>query len=159
VPRVLYPGSFDPLHNGHLEIIEVAAQLFGPVVVAVMVNPQKADGFFPLAEREALIVDSVAHLADVTVEVHAGLVVDAAGRAGADFIVKGVRAAGDLEVEMQMAHTNYAVSGVRTVFLPSGSAVGFISSRYIREIAKEGRDVSSLVPEPVAVRLKERYSR
>ena len=157
--KVLYPGSFDPPHNGHLEIIEIAARLFGSVIVAVMVNPQKVDGFFSLAEREAMIAESAEHIPDVRVEVHSGLVIDVARQVEADFIVKGLRTAGDLEVEMQMAQTNFAVSGVRTVFLPSGSGLGFVSSRFIREIAKEGGDVSSLVPEPVAARLKDRYGR
>jgi pantetheine-phosphate adenylyltransferase len=155
--KVLYPGSFDPLHIGHLEIIETASRLFGHVVVAAMVNREKRDGFFPLDERRALIEASLAHLPNVSVEVHEGLVVDAARDVGADFVVKGLRTPGDFEVEQQMAHMNQAVSGMATVFLPASPSLGFVSSRYIREIAKEGRDVSSLVPAPVAHRLKDRY--
>jgi pantetheine-phosphate adenylyltransferase len=155
--KVLYPGSFDPIHNGHVEIIEAAARLFGDVVVAAMVNREKPGGFFALDERRALIEESLAHLPSVTVEMHSGLVVDAARETGADFVVKGLRTTGDFEGELQMAHMNHAVTGTATVFLPSSPALSFLSSRYIREIAKEGGDVSSLVPAPVARRLKDRY--
>jgi pantetheine-phosphate adenylyltransferase len=156
--KVLYPGSFDPLHNGHLEIIEVASRLFGDVVVVAMVNRTK-EGFFPLGERIAMIEESVAHLGNVSVAVSEGLVVDAADSFAADFVVKGLRTPGDFEAEMQMAHMNKAVSGMETVFVPSGSGLGFLSSRYIREISAEGRDVSHLVPSPVALALKAKAAR
>jgi pantetheine-phosphate adenylyltransferase len=153
----LYPGSFDPIHNGHVEIVEQATALFGPVVVAAMVNREKTGGFFPLDERKALIEESLAHVPGVRVEVHAGLAVDAARAAGARFIVKGLRTGADFEVEMQMAHMNQAVTGVRTVFLPTDPGHGFISSRFIREIAKEGGDVSMLVPAAVERLLRQRF--
>jgi pantetheine-phosphate adenylyltransferase len=156
--KVLYPGSFDPLHNGHLEVIEIAARLFGEVLVVAMVNPGKA-GFFPLPERLAMMEESLAHLPNVSVGAREGLVVDAAEALGADFVVKGLRTPGDFEVEMQMAQMNKAVTGMETVFVPCGNALGFVSSRYIREIASEGRDVSHLVPEPVARGLKARTGR
>ena len=153
--KVLYPGSFDPLHNGHVEIVEIASRLFSEVVVVAMVNRDKG-GFFPIEQRVALIQESLAHLPNVRIEIHEGLAVDAADALGADFIVKGLRTASDFEVEMQMAQTNKAVSGVETVFLPSGSALGYLSSRWIREISSEGRDVSALVPAPVERALKAR---
>jgi pantetheine-phosphate adenylyltransferase len=156
--KVLYPGSFDPLHNGHLEIIEIASRLFGEVIVVVMVNRTK-EGFFPLDERLALIEESVAHLANVRVDMSEGLVVDAADTFEATFVVKGLRTPGDFEAEMQMAHMNKTVSGMETVFIPSGTNLGFLSSRYIREISSDGRDVSHLVPPPVADALKARASR
>ncbi|HWC67097.1 MAG TPA: pantetheine-phosphate adenylyltransferase [Acidimicrobiales bacterium] len=155
----LYPGSFDPFHNGHLDIVEQAVTLFDTVVVATMHNPDKPGGFFELDERQALIEESVAHLTTVKVTAYPGLAVDAARDAGADVIVKGLRTAADFDVEMQMAHTNAAVAGVRTVFLPCRPALSFVSSRFIREIAQYGGDVSSLVPPAVARRLEERAQR
>jgi pantetheine-phosphate adenylyltransferase len=156
--KVLYPGSFDPLHNGHLEIIEIASRLFDEVIVVAMVNRTK-EGFFPLAERVAMMEESVAHLANVSVGTSEGLVVDAADAFAASFVAKGLRTPGDFEAEMQMAHMNKTVSGMETVFIPSGAALGFLSSRYIREISSEGRDVSHLVPVPVALALKARAPR
>ncbi|MEI2704221.1 MAG: pantetheine-phosphate adenylyltransferase [Ilumatobacteraceae bacterium] len=150
---VIYPGSFDPFHLGHLDVVTQSVELFGDVVVAAMHNPSKPSGMFTLDERLAMIAESVAHLPSVRVEAFAGLAVAAARRAGADFIVKGLRTGGDFEVEQQMAHTNHAVAGVRTVYLPCEPRLVFISSRFIREIAKYGGEVAALVPAPVARRL------
>jgi pantetheine-phosphate adenylyltransferase len=158
VPTVLYPGSFDPIHNGHVEIVDAAARLFGDVVIAAMVNPDKAlasGGLFDLADRVALIETSVAAIPGVRVVHHPGLAIDCARQVGADAIVKGLRSGTDFDVEMQMAQTNLVVSGIPTVFLPTTSAYGFVSSRFIREIAREGGDVSALVPVPVLRRLRE----
>ncbi|HEY4609966.1 MAG TPA: pantetheine-phosphate adenylyltransferase [Ilumatobacteraceae bacterium] len=150
---VLYPGSFDPFHLGHLDVIEQSVELFGNVVVGVMHNPSKPSGMFSLDERVEMIRISAAHLGPVEVVTFAGLAVNAARDASAAFIVKGLRTGGDFEVEQQMAHTNYAVSGVRTVYLPCKPALVSISSRFIREIAQYGGDVSALVPAPVAAQL------
>ena len=150
---VLIPGSFDPIHLGHLDVIEQAAELFGAVVVGVMYNHEKSTGLFPVDERVALIEASAAEagIGDrVKVIVHSGLAVDAVVVAGADFIVKGLRTAADFEIEQQMALTNQSVTGVRTVYLPCRADRGFISSRFVREIARYGGDVSHLVPGPVA---------
>jgi pantetheine-phosphate adenylyltransferase len=156
LPTALYPGSFDPFHNGHLDIVEQAATMFDAVVVATMHNPDKPGGFLALDERQTLIEAAVAHLPTVKVTTFAGLAVDATKAAGADVIVKGLRTGADFDIEMQMAHTNEAVAGVRTVFLPCRPALSFVSSRFIREIAHYGGDVSSLVPPAVARRLEER---
>lgn len=154
---VLCPGSFDPLHLGHLDVIEQATALFGPVIVATMHNPSKPSGMFTLEERLELIRLSVAHLPEVTVESFGGLVVDAAKQFGADFLVKGLRTSGDFEVEQQMAQTNHAVAGVRTVFVPCAPTLSYVSSRFIREIAKYGGDVRNLVPPPVADHLASKF--
>ena len=155
--RVLYPGSFDPIHNGHLELIEVASRLFDDVVVAAIGNPQKGAGLFSLDERKAMLTESVAHLHNVTITSFASLVVDLAREVEADFIVKGLRAVSDFESELQQAQMNLAISGVHTMFIPSATTHSFIASRLIREIARFGGDVTSMVPLPVATRLAERY--
>lgn len=155
--KVLYPGSFDPIHNGHLDIIEVAARRFDEVVVAAVRNPQKGTTLFDLEERQAMIAESAAHLPNVSVTLFASLVVDLAREIKADFIVKGLRVVSDFESELMMAQMNHAVSGVDTLFIPCGSSHSFLASKLIREIAHYGGDVSSMVPEPVAKRLADRY--
>ena len=154
--RVLYPGSFDPVHNGHVEIVEMAADLFEEVIVAAMRNPQKGAPLFDMDDREAMLKETFAHLANVRTTMFAELVVTLARRERADLIVKGLRAVSDFESELQMAQTNRAVAGVHTVFLPSTSAGSFIASKYIRDIARFGGDVASMVPVAVARRLAER---
>jgi pantetheine-phosphate adenylyltransferase len=153
MPTVLYPGSFDPFHLGHLDVIEQSVALFGDVVVGAMHNPTKPSGMFTLDERIEMIKDSIAYMPSVKVTSFPGLAVDAARSIGAAFIVKGLRTGGDFEVEQQMAHTNHAVSGVRTVYLPCKPSLVFISSRFIREISHYGGDVTPLVPVPVARQL------
>lgn len=155
--RVLYPGSFDPIHLGHIDIIEQARELFGAVVVAVMHNPSKRSGMFTVDERVDLARQALAHLHDVGVEVHTGLAVQAAARARADFIVKGLRTPGDFELEQQMAQNNYASAGVRTVYLPSRPELGYLSSRFVREIAQYGGDIDHLVSTVVADALRRRF--
>lgn len=154
---VLIPGSFDPIHNGHIEVVETACRLFDEVVVAAMRNPQKGEPLFRLDERQAMIEESLAHLDNARVVMFSSLVVDAARELGADFIVKGLRLVSDFESELQMAQMNHAISGVDTVFIPAGSAHSFLASKLIREIARYGGDVTSMVPPPVAKRLQERY--
>lgn len=155
--RVLYPGSFDPIHFGHLEIIETVAQLFDEVVVAAMRNPQKGDGMFGLDEREQMIKEVCAHLPNVSVTMFSSLVVHLARDIEADFIVKGLRAVSDFENELQMAQMNQAVAGVQTVFIPSASRRSFLASKLIREVARFGGDVSSMVPEPVRARMMAQF--
>jgi pantetheine-phosphate adenylyltransferase len=161
--RVLYPGSFDPLHLGHVDIIAQAVELFGSVVVAVMHNPSKPSGLFPVEQRVELARRSLAHLdpdgtGRVTVQARSGLAVQAAAADRADFIVKGLRTAGDFEIEQQMAHNNYAVTGIRTVYLPCSPEFSYISSRFVREIAKYRGAIGHLVPAVVAGALEQMFT-
>ncbi len=156
----LFPGSFDPVHNGHLEVIETASGLFDGVIVAALSNPQKGEPLFGIEERQEMIRESVAHLDNVKVASFSSLVVDVAKEVGADVIVKGLRATSDFEYELQMAQMNEAISGVVTVFLPSASSHSFIASSLVREIARLGgaTRVSAMVPAPVAAHLEDRFA-
>ena len=155
---VLYPGSFDPFHLGHLDVVEQAVALFGDVVVAVMHNPDKPSGLLSTDERIALVKSSCDHLPSVRVQGFVGLAVDAAQTINALCIVKGLRTPADFEVEQQMAHTNFAVAKVRTVYVPSNPALSYVSSRYIRDIAMFGGNISSMVPSVVGDHLRALFS-
>jgi pantetheine-phosphate adenylyltransferase len=155
---VLIPGSFDPLHLGHVDIVEQSVELFGNVVIGVLYNYDKPSGLFTPDERVELATASLADLATVRVDKFDGLAVQAATAVGADFVVKGLRNPADFDIEQQMAHMNHSAAGVRTVFLPCRPNVGFVSSRFIREIAAHGGTVDHLVPKPVAVALAARFA-
>ena len=155
--KAMYPGSFDPLHLGHLNIVEIAASIFDEVVVVTMQNPEKKS-FLSLEVREDLLKSSFSHLPNVSTANSSGLVVNTAVDLEATVIVKGLRSTGDFEIEMQMAQTNKTVAGVETIFIPSEPAHSHISSRFIREIATLGGDVSALVPESVASLLSGRLN-
>ena len=152
--RVLYPGSFDPIHNGHVEIVAVAAAAFDEVIVATVGNPGKGSGVFTLDERLGLISEVFADMPNVRPMKHSGLVVDLALEHEVDFIIKGLRVSGDFESELQQAQINKLISGVETMFMPATSASSFIASKYVREIARLDGDVSSMVPGPVLARLR-----
>jgi pantetheine-phosphate adenylyltransferase len=127
-------------------------------VVVAMYNPDK-EGFFSLDDRRRLLEVVLGHIPNITITTATGLVVDAAAQLGATVIVKGIRSGSDLDIEMQMAHTNKAVSGVQTLFVPTEPDHGFISSRFIREIASVGGDVRRLVPAAVADALADKVAK
>lgn len=156
----LCPGSFDPFHNGHLEIVETASRLFDHVVVAPMQNPTKADPLFSLEERQAMIAEAVSHLTNVSLGSFSTLTVDAARSVGADVIVKGLRRSADAENELMQAQMNKATAGIESLFIPCSSAYSFIASQYIRDFVRYGATdrVASLVPGPVFARLKEKFA-
>jgi len=133
-----YPGSFDPFHLGHLDIVEQAVGMFGELVIGVMHNPAKPSGMFTPDERADLIRQSTTHLGTaVCVEKFSGLTVEAAASIKASFIVKSARTTHDFETEQQMAQTNRAASGINTVVLFSSPEHQFISSTYIRQFAQQ----------------------
>ena len=154
----LIPGSFDPVHNGHLEVIERASRLFDEVVVAALRNPQKSAALFDDDERRDMLEETVTHLANVRIVAMSTLVVNVAQEVGASAIVKGLRAVSDFENELQMAQMNKQLSGVETLFIPTSSAHSFIASRLLREVARFGGDVTAFVPNSVARRLEEKFA-
>jgi pantetheine-phosphate adenylyltransferase len=152
------PGSFDPVTNGHVDVINRAAALYDELVVAVLVNPGKA-GFFTVEERMELLRESVAHLPNVRVDSFQGLLVDYCGANDIPVIVKGLRAVSDFEYELQMAQMNRELAAVDTLFVPTAPQVGHIASSLVKQIATFGGDVSRLVPKVVDDRLRERAAR
>jgi pantetheine-phosphate adenylyltransferase len=157
VATALVPGSFDPVTYGHLDVIERAAPFFDRVIVAVIRNPQKSVSLFSLEEREAMLSEVTGHLGNIQIEYFAGLLVDFARIHGADTIVKGLRAVTDFDYELQMAQMNQSLSGIDTFFLATSPQYSFLSSSLVREVARYGGDVSSLVPPVVAARLDQRF--
>jgi pantetheine-phosphate adenylyltransferase len=152
------PGSFDPVTLGHIDVFERASAQFDEVVVAVLVNPNKAGTFTP-AERIAMIEESCKHLTNLRVESGSGLVVDFVKARGLTAIVKGLRTGQDFEYELQMAQMNKHVAGVDTFFVATTPRYSFVSSSLAKEVAALGGDVSALLPEPVNRRLAEKLNR
>lgn len=156
----LFPGSFDPFHNGHMEIVEIASKLFDHVVVAPIRNTGKGQPLFSVDERIQMITDSATHLPNVSVKSLSVLTVDLARRVGADVIVKGLRVASDAESELQQAQMNRRVAGIETLFIPCSSEYSFIASKYVRDFARFGGAdrIGSTVPAPVLTKLKEKFA-
>jgi pantetheine-phosphate adenylyltransferase len=146
------PGSFDPVTNGHVDVIARAAALYDELVVAVLVNPGKA-GLFAVDERMELLREAVADLPNVVVDSFSGLLVDYCLRHDIPVVVKGLRAVGDFEYELQMAQMNRELADVETLFVPTAPQVGHLSSSLVKQIATFGGDVSRLVPKGVLDRL------
>jgi pantetheine-phosphate adenylyltransferase len=157
VYRVVCPGSFDPVTNGHLDIIGRAAGLYDEVVVAVGVNASKS-GLFTGDERVAMLREVTSRYPNVRIERFVGLLVDFCAANGITAVVTGLRAVSDFEYEMQMAQMNYRMAKVETLFMTTNPLYSFLRSSLVREIAKYGGDVSGLVPETVLARLRERVA-
>ena len=150
--RAVCPGSFDPVTNGHVDVIIRAAGLYDELVVAVLVNPGKA-GLFSVEDRMELLRDAVTELPNVRVDRFEGLLVDYCRAHDVPVIVKGLRAVSDFEYELQMAQMNRELAGIETLFVPTAPQVGHLSSSLVKQIAEFGGDVSSLVPAAVHDRL------
>jgi pantetheine-phosphate adenylyltransferase len=151
----LCPGTFDPVTNGHLDIIGRAAETFDAVIVGALENPSKQP-MFTLEERVAMLKEACSGMAGVSVASFRGLLVDFARAQAAGVIVKGLRAVSDYESEIQMAQMNHRLAGVETVFIPTNPSWSFLSSSLVKEVAKLGGDVAGLVPEHVRVALADR---
>jgi pantetheine-phosphate adenylyltransferase len=157
--RAVYPGSFDPITNGHLDLIERSLRIFDQLVVAVVTNPAKT-GLFTDAERVEMIREATRDLGHIEIAVFEGLLVDFVARMGARAIVRGLRAVSDFEYEFQMALMNRKLrEEVETVFLMPHEAYSYISSRLIKEVSGYGGSVTGLVPPGVAARLTEKFGR
>ena len=155
--KAIYPGTFDPVTLGHLDVIERAARLFERVTVAIGNNPEKSC-LFPLEERFGMMRQEVARLKNVEVLTFDGLMVDFARSQGTFVILRGIRTVSDLEYEIQMAFTNWCSGGVETLFIAPRPEYAFINARFIKEIAAGGGDVSRTVSPAVAARLRERFA-
>jgi len=157
VQRVVCPGSFDPVTNGHLDIIGRAAGLYDEVVVAVLINITKRS-LFTVDERVDMLRQATKSYDNVRIERFHGLLVDFCAANGITAVVKGLRAVSDFEYEMQMAQMNYRLAKVETLFMTTNPLYSFLRSSLVKEIAKYGGDVSGLVPELVLDRLRTRLT-
>ncbi len=158
VTRAVCPGSFDPITNGHLDIIERTAGLFPEVIVGVLENPGKKP-VFTLGERVELIGKAVSHLPNVQVHCFRGLLVDFVSKVKGNLIVKGLRAISDFEIELQMSLSNKKMAPeIETMFMMTKNEYSFLSSSMVKEIAQFGGDIRDLVPIEVATALKKKFS-
>ena len=155
--RVVCPGSFDPVTNGHLDIISRAAGLYDEVIVAVLINMTK-HSLFTVDERVEMLREVTAGYGNVRIDRFHGLLVDFCAHNGISAVVKGLRAVSDFEYEMQMAQMNYRMAKVETLFMTTNPLYSFLRSSLVKEVARYGGDVSGLVPEPVLSRLRDRLA-
>ncbi len=153
--RAVCPGSFDPVTNGHLDIIGRTSRLFDEVIVAVMVNEAKL-GLFTIDERLDMLSQVTASYENVRIESFHGLTVEFCRSQDATVVVKGLRAVSDFDYELQMAQMNFGLAGVETLFMPTSPQNSFLSSSLVKDVAKWGGDVTPHVPDLVARRLVER---
>ncbi|UGQ14140.1 pantetheine-phosphate adenylyltransferase [Yinghuangia sp. ASG 101] len=156
--RVVCPGSFDPVTNGHLDIIGRASCLYDEVYVAIGFNRNKRSGLFEVEERIEMLHEVTAHYGNVRVEAFEGLLVNFCRQREIPAIIKGLRAVTDFDYELQMAQMNYGLTEVETLFVATNPLYSFLSSSLIKEVATYGGDVSGLVPPTVLRRLTERLA-
>lgn len=150
--RAVCPGSFDPMTNGHLDIIVRSARLFDEVIVGVLINASKS-AVFTVDERIAMLREATASTPNLRIVGFHGLLVDFCHEQGAQVVVKGLRAVSDFDYELQMAQMNIGLSGVETLFMPTNPLYSFIASSLVKQVCKLGGDVSQYVPKAVEERL------
>jgi pantetheine-phosphate adenylyltransferase len=155
--RAVCPGSFDPVTNGHLDIIGRASRLFDEVIVGVLINQSKT-GLFSIDERIAMLREATSGYGNVRIESFQGLLVDFCKTVQAAVVVKGLRAVSDFDYELKMAQMNIGLASVETLFMPTNPLYSFLSSSLVKEVAKWGGDVSALVPDQVLAALRERLA-
>ena len=156
---MIYPGSFDPLTNGHLDIVQRAAKLFDTVIVAVAHNEEKKP-LFTLSERVAMVQKSIGHLPNVRVDSFSGLLVNYVEQAGGQAVIRGLRAISDFEFEFQLALMNRKLNErIETIFMMPKETYTFLSSRITKEIARLGGDIHAFVPAHVEAALKKKLIR
>ena len=153
--KAIFPGSFDPITNGHLDVIHRGVKLFDELIIAVASSPVKSPLFTP-KERVEMIAELTADMPEVKVESFDGLTVECAAGKNADVILRGLRSLTDVQYEFQLAMTNRAVAGIETVFVMTGEQYGFTSSTLIRQVASLGGNLSNLIPKNVHNRLQQR---
>ncbi len=156
--RCVCPGSFDPVTNGHLDVVERASRLYDEVTVAVLVNASKA-GLFEVPERIEMLQEVTAGLGNVKVDSFQGLLVDYCRERDIPVVVKGLRAVSDFDYELQMSQMNNRLTGIETLFVATNPEYSFLSSSLVKEVAKWGGDVAGLVPDAVLPRLRARLDR
>jgi pantetheine-phosphate adenylyltransferase len=154
--RAVFPGSFDPITNGHLDVVQRSVKLFDELIIAVGRSPIK-DALFTPEERVEMIAELVADMPGVSVESFDGLTVEYAAKKKADVILRGLRSLTDMRYEFELAMTNRSVTGIETVFMITSEQYGFTSSTLIRQVASLGGDISNLVPKNVYGRLQKRF--
>lgn len=152
---VLYPGSFDPVTTGHMDIIRRVAGLFDRVIVGILHNAEKPSGAFSVTERIVLLEDATAGLPNVEIQAFSGLLVDAVESSGAQAVVRGLRSAADVEIELQMARLNRHIGGVETLLLAAQPQVVHVSASMVREVGRYGGDLRGLVPDEILTRVVE----
>jgi len=156
----VYPGSFDPCTNGHLDIIKRASKMFDKLIVAVLDNPEKKTPLFSVEERVEILKNITKDMNNIEVMSFSGLLVDFMKKQNSKVIVRGLRAVTDFEYEFQLALTNQKIgAGIETIFLSTTAEFMFLSSSTVKEVAKYGGDLSGMVTEEVAEKLKNRFSK
>jgi len=156
--RAIFPGSFDPITNGHLDVISRGMKLFDELIIAVGRSPVKNQLFTP-EERVEMISELITDMPSVSVESFEGLTVEYAAKKKADVILRGLRSLTDVQYEFQLAMTNRAVAGIETIFIMTSEQYGFTSSTLIREVASLGGNLSNLVPQKVYDRMQQRLKK